>query len=61
VYIAQTEPVKTTSGLSLSQSSELVEYFLVRDEESNTENTNFVFIPLYLIILIISRKIKNIK
>lgn len=41
-YIAQTEPVKTSSSLSLSQASRFVEYFLVRDDVSEPG-----FLPFY--------------
>ena len=38
LYIRQTEPVQTSgNGLSLSQSTQIVEYFLVQDEESGEE------------------------
>jgi hypothetical protein len=60
-YIAQTEPTKTIYGLSLSQSSELVEYFLVRDEETNTNETpiNFVFFVNFILLILLKKRRKN--
>ena len=66
VYIAQTEPVKIVDGLSLSSSYELIEYFLVRDEIDNIDNSNisesfYNFWIIGLILIPILNKIKILK
>lgn len=43
IYIAQTEPVKTTT-LSLSQTYRVVEYFLINEIDETTSNTDVSFI-----------------
>lgn len=50
-YIAQTESVKTSSALSLSQATELVEYFLVRDDISEKEGF-LSFRPAVLLLVL---------
>jgi hypothetical protein len=57
-YIIQSEPVKTTSDLGLSQSTELIEYFLVEVSESNTEGSPFYLSLFAFIPVIIYKKFK---
>jgi hypothetical protein len=52
IHITQTEPV-IINGLQLSQSTELIEYFLIRDivEISNEDGLEFNFIYMLFILL----------
>ncbi len=56
-YIAQTEPVKISNGLGLSQiGNKFVEYFLVRNDVSTEDEEPFYFVwILPLVIMVVLR------